>query len=599
MNKLIEEKEDQSNTYELPELDMSYNLDETYLNKEQFEHRFKMISTHFKWNISDESKYRQYIESLNHIMKAPSLNKDVPISYSMSLHEDYPMVDVGYNVRQSRGHPYITRTPIADVTEDDVIDALYNYRITKDTTLIDSIINRDIKGELFDERSKLQFLNYPDESIPVTCRPGLNVREIDKHNTTMKALHWGQRKLILSEIRFITTVINKLDCKDDRISLVYPGGAPGTHLMLLMDMFPGLVLYLWDPAIFIDNLLYTDVYRRTGDMNSIPHECRKFVNRYQGRIFICPELVDDDWDQYLNNVLTKHKEKNLEHELGFFSDWSLMWIMQNIDVNNAMFISDIRMFTNNDILRYQHLMTKSVYDPILTFISNQDFNNDHIRDMENQQNWYKRSGIRFGLLKCKIDGPTKIGDSVYKEYLSGEIMLQSWAPFMSTETRLFIDRTTTKPVYYNSHKYINMMKYFNKVVRHQPMGDEKLIDHGIDIIEKGLTLEHVWRIILIDRIGFDCLTETKIVYDFLKLYKKEISLFDIINVISDITKSLKLKSPIRFKINNNQSMSRDSVGRRNHFSEYFQRRLDYTSIRTDFVTFPILERLSPFSMIRK
>ena len=173
---------------------------------------------------------------------------------------------------------------------------------------------------------------------------------------------------------------------------------------------------------------------------------------------------------------------------------------------------------------------------------------------------------------------------------------------MSSESRLFVDNQTTKNVYYNIDIYKDMMNYFNKIVRHTSLASEKLYKHGIYIFEdKGkpdnakLTLEHVWRIIFtegVDRIGMDCLIETKIIYDFIKMYKNEVSLFDIIHVISDITKSLKLKTHIRFSIKMNYNKSRDIIKNRSHFPHYFQKRLDYTSIRTDFTTFPYMERMN-------
>lgn len=607
MNKLIEEEEPQV-YYKLPELDMSNNLDETYITIEQFEMRFDMVKQYMKWTNDEALQYHKYLWSLNHVTKHDSNDMMAgPMDFSMSLHENYPTTTFSYGIRQARGHPYVERTAkkTSKIIYDEINDAIYDYRLFKRTERIEHIMDQDLRGLLFEEKAELKFLNYPDESHTIRFVPGIKTDLLNKHNSSMKALHWGQRKLILTEIRFITKVIFELGLniqdKSIKIPLVYPGAAPGTHFMLLMEMFPQIVMYMWDPAIFIDNLLYSDIYRRTGNMEDVPSECREFVTRYDGRIFICPELIGNDWNKYLNNVITNQKEKNLEPELGFFKDSSLTWINENVDVDNAMFISDIRLFTNNDILIYQHVAVRSIYDPILAFVSNHDTIADHHRDMELQSDWYKKSGIRFGLLKFKLDRMTQIGSSLYQKYPLGEIMLQPWAPYMSTESRLFVDNQKIKPAYYNIDTYEKMMKYFNKNVRHTPLGSEQLYKHGIYIYEdqdrpdkSKLTLEHIWRIIFTestDRISMDCLSEAKIIYDFLSMYKDVVSLFDIIHVISDITKSLKFKAHIRFSINTNHNQSQNAIKKRNHFSHYFQRRLDYTSTRTDNTPFPYMERV--------
>ena len=60
------------------------------------------------------------------------------------------------------------------------------------------------------------------------------------------ALHWGQRKLLMSEIEFfLLTLSHKKKC-----TVVYAGAAPGTHVRALADMFPSHTFILVDPAPF-------------------------------------------------------------------------------------------------------------------------------------------------------------------------------------------------------------------------------------------------------------------------------------------------------------------------------------------------------------
>ena len=62
-------------------------------------------------------------------------------------------------------------------------------------------------------------------------------------------LHWGQRKLLMSEIEFLTRYSDPTpDSKPKRV--VYAGAAPGTHVGYLAILFPWMRFELYDPARF-------------------------------------------------------------------------------------------------------------------------------------------------------------------------------------------------------------------------------------------------------------------------------------------------------------------------------------------------------------
>lgn len=65
--------------------------------------------------------------------------------------------------------------------------------------------------------------------------------------------HMGQRKLLMSEIEFL---INHYDEWNDALTvLVYAGAAPGTHIVMLLRMFPRLHVVLVDPKMFHRSLV--------------------------------------------------------------------------------------------------------------------------------------------------------------------------------------------------------------------------------------------------------------------------------------------------------------------------------------------------------
>jgi hypothetical protein len=61
------------------------------------------------------------------------------------------------------------------------------------------------------------------------------------------AHHYGQRKLLLAEVQFLSDYYNP----DDDPLFVYAGAAPGISIALIKKLFPKLRMHLYDPASFI------------------------------------------------------------------------------------------------------------------------------------------------------------------------------------------------------------------------------------------------------------------------------------------------------------------------------------------------------------
>lgn len=68
----------------------------------------------------------------------------------------------------------------------------------------------------------------------------------------VKGLHYGQRKLILSEIEFLTAVLQAETDSTKPILVVYAGAANGSHLPHLFQLFPQVKFVLIDPAPFCE-----------------------------------------------------------------------------------------------------------------------------------------------------------------------------------------------------------------------------------------------------------------------------------------------------------------------------------------------------------
>jgi len=68
-------------------------------------------------------------------------------------------------------------------------------------------------------------------------------------------IHWGQRKLLLTEIEFLTIYFKK-KINDKPTYVVYAGAAPGTHILYLSKLFPTVHFELYDPRNFSKKLTY-------------------------------------------------------------------------------------------------------------------------------------------------------------------------------------------------------------------------------------------------------------------------------------------------------------------------------------------------------
>jgi cap2 methyltransferase len=89
-----------------------------------------------------------------------------------------------------------------------------------------------------------------DDMIISSSSPQLAYRE--RRSEEKKAVHWGQRKLLLSEIQFFTLFYDFQ--KNNFPIIVYAGAAPGIHIKILSELFPNFTFHLYDPAAFVEGL---------------------------------------------------------------------------------------------------------------------------------------------------------------------------------------------------------------------------------------------------------------------------------------------------------------------------------------------------------
>ena len=109
-------------------------------------------------------------------------------------------------------------------------------------------------------------------------------------------IHAGQRKLLMSEIEFLTVMLQKFQKAGDtrEVVVVYAGAAPGGHTPLLKEMF-GTVKHwiLYDPRRFHPHVLdlhragVFNVYQEFFTRRSAQHLAARYQPQRYNLLFVC------------------------------------------------------------------------------------------------------------------------------------------------------------------------------------------------------------------------------------------------------------------------------------------------------------------------
>jgi hypothetical protein len=227
--------------------------------------------------------------------------------------------------------------------------------------------------------------------------------------------HWGQKKLLLSEIQFLTRICKKLNIKKlNEYAVVYIGSAAGHHLPILYNLYPDLIWLLYDPAPF-------------------------------------------------SNKVMKHpnKDKSVFIFNMFFTDETLDHVRQNCQNRKIIFISDIRVEPKEeDIIkdmRDQAFWGTELNSPFMLL---------KFRLPYEELNSIPKSNKQLKLNeKLFINPNLKVDKNMI--YLKGDIYLQIFPPPYSGELRLYVEQNDNK-YEFAEYDYLNIenkLIYFNSYIR--------------------------------------------------------------------------------------------------------------------------------------
>lgn len=228
----------------------------------------------------------------------------------------------------------------------------------------------------------------------------------DKNKPTaekLRLIHWGQRKLFMSELWFLTQY------GDLGKTIVYAGSAPGTHTPFLSHLFPTHKFILVDPSNF--DMRYMD------GQESV--------------------TIETETTNYVKN------DNTIRAIQGYFDDELATSIAQQHD--DILFISDIR--TADTKTQDQEMIELMVY-----------------KDNIKQKDWINIMKPKKSLLKFRCPYPDREHGKKNLVMFDGDIYIQPWAGPTSTETRL-IPYDSLIEVEFDNLKYEEQLCYHNDVVR--------------------------------------------------------------------------------------------------------------------------------------
>jgi hypothetical protein len=249
------------------------------------------------------------------------------------------------------------------------------------------------------------------------------------HKVTKGGIHWGQRKLLLSEIDFFTHFLKR----GEKAVAYYIGAAPFDHGRILLEMFPDLTFVLCDPR---------DVWS---------DELRQEANRSHPRVIIECGWVDEE---HIKNLISEVATEGR----GTFKVETIR------KATKVFFVSDIRSTSTLEVGTIDNEV--KVHD-----------------DMLLQQKLAQQFGDAMTAIgkqfaasfKFRMPFFDEIGGSDYS-YLGGILKTQPWSRPKSTELRLWWTPEDGQ-ITYNKKKLEDIMMYHNSVLRDATFGSTGMVGY--------------------------------------------------------------------------------------------------------------------------
>jgi len=344
------------------------------------------------------------------------------------------------------------------------------------------------------------------EKEPLLMHYGDVANELDyasKHILTYNC-HYGQRKLLLNEIQFLSYFSAREP--DARELIIYIGSAPGEKMTAILSLFPGKKFLLIDPNYHMIDAPTTYIYQNSKAISAHAvdlyksYKFSKFAHRRrsvasfdkQEFLYCSPRdiLSSGDHDGRANFFTSRHEtliDDIFAHEranIFIVQDYMDMELSSalatalNACTNRprVLYISDIR----TNLWNTAPTDLDIIYNDIIQIVALNDLRPDwsmfkfhppFLKDDPHVLNFdalEEADQIRPYLEKyAEIAGKDALAEYLQGKYYHYEnelILLQPWAPRSSSESRLIISREAVaakKFINYDQHEWENRFAYIN------------------------------------------------------------------------------------------------------------------------------------------
>lgn len=200
-----------------------------------------------------------------------------------------------------------------------------NYQKINKKTLLQ---NNHSKG-LINIPELNEYYNYSIKNLPFTRfvddLPQIPYKQLNIHNYR-STRHYGQRKLCLSEIEFFNIMYRKYNLKNvDVVNVLYIGAATGQHIPILLNIFPNIYFFLYDPNNFNININKNiEINQQLFNDNDV----KRFINISKNS----PLLFISDIRNNKYNIYSKNNEQLIKNDMLKQKNWT-----QKINPLGAMF----------------------------------------------------------------------------------------------------------------------------------------------------------------------------------------------------------------------------------------------------------------------
>lgn len=163
-----------------------------------------------------------------------------------------------------------------------------------------------------------EYYNLTVKDLPFTRNvddmPRLPYKQLNIYNQKTTR-HYGQRKLCLSEIEFLTIMFKKFNLKDKPIvNILYIGAAAGQHIPLLPRMFSNIHFFLYDPNKFAINLNDENINRiEINQRLFIDSDVNRFIEMAKkSPLLLISDIRNNNYNIHNNDIKLIREDMNIQ-----------------------------------------------------------------------------------------------------------------------------------------------------------------------------------------------------------------------------------------------------------------------------------------------